>query len=180
MLGGLFIGLFVALLFYIATNTSASPNNSISDSVSELIDQFKDTRKVSSDKQQSPPTDGKDKPKFDFYTILPELEVVIPDHELVSKDKNQATQTTRDTEKNGTTRYVLQAGSFRNLEQADRLKARLALYGIEASIQTVKINNNDTWHRVRVGPLTDLATLNKTRKRLHDNGIATMVVKEKS
>ncbi len=179
MLGGLFIGLFVALLFYITTNTSASPNNRISDSVNELIDQFKDTREVRTDKHQSP-ADDKGKPKFDFYTILPELEVVIPDHELVSKDKNQATQTTRDTEKNSTTRYVLQAGSFRNLEQADRLKARLALYGIEASIQTVKINNNDTWHRVRVGPLTDLATLNKTRKRLHDNGIATMVVKEKS
>ena len=184
LLGGLFIGLFIALLFYIATATGTSPNNSISDSVNNLIDKFKDTREVRKTEKQAPPppSETKDKPKFDFYTILPELEVVIPDHELADKQKTRADDKTVATkpDQTGDVRYMIQAGSFRNLEQADRLKARLALHGIEASIQTVKINNNDTWHRVRVGPMQDLNTLNQTRKRLHDNGIATMVVKEKS
>jgi cell division protein FtsN len=105
---------------------------------------------------------------------------VIPDHDLVDEGKQTSNDSKGKTEQSGPTRYIIQAGSFRSLEQADRLKARLALYGIEATIQTVTINNNDTWHRVRIGPMTDLSALNKTRKRLQDNGIATMVVKEKS
>jgi len=183
MLGGLFVGLFVSLLFYIMSNSSVSPNKSISDSVHHLIDKFKDTREVRTSKEKAPPPpeDGKkDKPKFDFYTILPELEVVIPDHDLVDEGKQNANDSKGKTQQSGPSRYIIQAGSFRSLEQADRLKARLALYGIEATIQTVTINNNDTWHRVRIGPMTDLTAINKTRKRLQDNGIATMVVKEKS
>ncbi len=75
---------------------------------------------------------------------------------------------------------MLQTGSFRQPEQADRLKARLALLGIEANIQTVHIKNGETWHRVRVGPIKDIATLNLTRKRLRDVGVPSIVVKNKS
>lgn len=192
LLGGLFIGLFVALLVYLADNTGSDPDKDISSSVSELIGKFKETRKdtreVRTDNKQAPPppSDDKDKPRFDFYTILPELEVVIPEHDLFGKDAdssdtpaaNKQSASTSSTDSN--VRYVIQAGSFRNPEQADRLKAQLALQGIEASIQTVKINDNDTWHRVRVGPINDLATVNRTRKRLQDSGIATIVVREKS
>jgi cell division protein FtsN len=192
LLGGLFIGLFIALLVYLADNTGSDPEKSISSSVNELIGKFKDsaqdTRDVRKDNKQAPPgpADAKeDKPRFDFYTILPELEVVIPEHDLFGKDTDdsesgstpQARPKAPGSDNN--VRYTIQAGSFRNLEQADRLKAQLALHGIEASIQTVKINDNDTWHRVRIGPISDLSTLNRTRQRLQDNGIATIVVKEK-
>lgn len=190
MLGGLFIGLFVAMLVYLANNTGSDPNKGISGSVNELIGQFKDsrqdTREVRKNTGQAPPGPDEakeDKPRFDFYTILPELEVVIPDHDLLGKDTESSTP---ESSHQGTTpsggskvRYMIQAGSFRNPDQADRLKAQLALHGVEASIQTVTINDNDTWHRVRIGPISDIGTLNRTRKRLHDNGIATIVVKEK-
>ncbi|MFP3875017.1 MAG: SPOR domain-containing protein [Thiohalophilus sp.] len=194
LLGGLFIGLFVAFLIYLADNTGSDPEAGISGSVNELIGKFQDTRKdtreVRTDKKQAPPPpeeQEEDKPRFDFYTILPELEVVIPEHDLFGKEEEPETRphsgdlgaetpATSDSD----VRYIIQAGSFRNPEQADRLKAQLALHGIEASVQTVKINDNDTWHRVRVGPINDLSTVNRTRKRLQDNGIATIVVKEKS
>lgn len=192
LLGGLFIGLFIALLVYLVNNTDTDPEKSISSSVNELIDKFNDTRQdtrdVRKDTKQAPPgpSDKKDdKPRFDFYTILPELEVVIPEHELFGKDSDEGKSGSPDhttsppTSGDKNIRYMIQAGSFRNLEQADRLKAQLALHGIEATIQTVKINDNDTWHRVRVGPISNLSTLNQTRQRLHDNGIATIVVKEK-
>lgn len=192
LLGGLFIGLFIALLVYLADNTGSDPDKSISNSVNELIDKFKeagqDTRDVRRDNKQAPPPPSQakeDKPRFDFYTILPELEVVIPEHDLFGKESSNTETTTTNkagdspSSTDSNTRYMIQAGSFRNLEQADRLKAQLALHGIEASIQTVKINDNDTWHRVRVGPISNLTTLNRTRQRLQDNGIATIVVKEK-
>ena len=190
MLGGLFIGLFIALLVYLTNNTASDPDKGISESVNELIGHFKDsskdTREVRRDNSQAPPPPKteEDKPRFDFYTILPELEVVIPDHDLLGKDDGNTVSTNRadspTTRSDSNLRYMIQAGSFRNPAQADRLKAQLALHGVEATIQTVTINDNDTWHRVRIGPISDINKLNRTRKRLHDNGIATIVVKEKS
>lgn len=112
--------------------------------------------------------DTKSKQRFDFYTILPEMEVVVPD------TRNKAGQTT-PIDKPGT--YFLQAGSFRSFSEADSLKAQLALLGVESKIDTVTINNKDTWHRVRVGPYQDLRELNKIRTRLLNNNISAILLK---
>jgi len=112
------------------------------------------------------------KPRFEFYTMLPEMEVAVPDTDLEPKpDDSKATPVVTP----GT--YFLQAGSFRLLEEADRMKANLAFLGLEPSIQTVTINGSDTWHRVRVGPFSDLASLNEVRARLRENRMETMVLK---
>ena len=112
------------------------------------------------------------KPRFEFYTMLPEMEVAVPDAELEPKlDDSKAAPVVAP----GT--YFLQAGSFRLPEEADRMKANLAFLGLEPSIQTVTINGNDTWHRVRVGPFSDLASLNEVRARLRENRMETMVLK---
>ena len=76
------------------------------------------------------------KPRFDFYTLLPEMEVVIPEQEIQGKTEAGIKQ----VEKPGT--YYLQVGSFRSMEQADRFKAELILLGLETSIQTVTINSS--------------------------------------
>lgn len=76
--------------------------------------------------------------------------------------------------------YVLQAGSFRSYTQADKRKAVLALMGIEATIQTVAIDNSKTWHRVRIGPNTDLAKLQKIQQQLRNNHIECQLFKVKS
>lgn len=179
MFGGLLIGLFVALLVYINENTSASNKSRFGETVSNLFNQTaQDVREVSKQKQNVPskPSDNTDskKPRFDFYTILPELEIAIPEQDLLQLEKQPVT-TTPQVSGN----YILQVGSFKQSEQADQLKARLALQGVEATIQSVAINS-DTWHRVRIGPINDLATLNQVRKRLQKNGIASIVVKNKS
>jgi cell division protein FtsN len=191
MLGGLVIGLFVALLVYIDQNTTASHTTSVSESLNDLVGKFKqDTREVRKTTQDAPTppateTETRSRPRFDFYTILPELEIVIPEHELLERSKatspgDSAPPAAVKPAAEPGLRYILQAGSFRNPDQADQLRAQLALIGIEATVQTVTINDGDTWHRVRIGPLEDLTDLNRTRKRLHDNGINTMVIKEKS
>lgn len=175
MLAGLIIGLFVALLVYIKDNSSGKL--AITETVSKVFQNktTNETRGVKKDKATAPPApSNSNKPKFDFYTILPELEVAIPEQELIdaSEEKNNG----RKTKIN----YILQAGSFKSYKEADKLKARLALEGIEANIQKVKINDSDTWHRVRIGPLKNISQLNKARRRLRGLGIASIVVKNKS
>jgi cell division protein FtsN len=178
MLGGLFIGLFVAFLVYLDSTNPSQQKADIGGAVSKFFkqksDEVRQAVKDNTDKPKASPGD-KNQPRFDFYTILPELEMAIPEEELVEASKHPATK-----QMDGNIKYILQAGSFRNLEQADRLKAKLALQGIEASIQTVRIKEGETWHRVRVGPIHNIATLNQTRKRLRDIGVPSIVVKEKS
>ena len=173
MLGGLAIGLFVAFLVYLNNNTPPARKDALAKVVEQTL---KDSHKEPEHKTPKP-TPGnetpvsKPAPKFDFYYILPELEVTVPDQELSKPSEPNKTLAPN-------TDYILQAASFRSAEDADRLKAKLALQGVEANIQTVTINN-DSWHRVRVGPIRDVATLNRTRKRLQESGITAIVIKAK-
>jgi len=108
--------------------------------------------------------------RFDFYEMLPQFEVVVPEVETAARGPTRA----RPVEEPGS--YILQAGSFRAHADADRLQANLALLGIEARIQRVTIDD-DVFHRVRIGPITNLDTLNRTRKQLRDAGIDAMLMK---
>lgn len=178
MLAGLAIGLFVSLLIYIKDNSSGKLV--ITETVAKVFQPQKqtDVRDVKKDKTTTPPEPPtSNKPKFDFYTILPELEVAIPEQELINTTDNSNSKSTNDK---AIQKYILQAGSFKKFEEADKLKARLALQGIVANIQKVKINDSDIWHRVRIGPLNNIKALNNTRRRLRDLGIASIVVKNKS
>lgn len=73
--------------------------------------------------------------------------------------------------------FFLQTGSFQNAPEADTLKARLALLGLEATIQTRNLQDKGTWHRVRVGPYTDVEELNRVRDVLKQNNIDVALVK---
>ena len=72
--------------------------------------------------------------------------------------------------------YVLQAGSFSAASDADKLQANLALLGIESRVQRVTIDD-DVYHRVRIGPITDLDKLNRIRRQLHDAHVNAMLMK---
>ncbi len=120
----------------------------------------------------------KERPRFEFYTILPEMEVIIPEEELVDNadrvNKNSVKKVVpAKFVKNS---LLLQAGSFKKYQDADRLKAKLALIGLEAKIQNVNIGK-DKWHRVRIGPFKTLDDINETRLRLAENNIKTIIIK---
>ena len=70
-------------------------------------------------------------------------------------------------------------GSFRSLADADRLKAQLALMGLEPSIQTVSIDGTETWHRVRVGPFSGRREVGEARQRLKENELESLLLKLK-
>lgn len=123
-------------------------------------------------------------PVFDFYTMLPETEVVVE----VPKKIHQAIVTSPPLQqpKQATTgkpiaktSYLLQAGSFKNLPDADGFKARLALLGIESKIQTVTIDNKDTWHRVQVGPIIGRDQASTLQQQLRQTGIDTLLMRAK-
>lgn len=107
--------------------------------------------------------------RYDFYQMLPNFEVVVPEKEVVvPRDAPES------TEKKGA--YVLQAGSYRKPEDADRVRAQLALQGIESNVQRVAIDS-DTWHRVRIGPITDASELDRVRMRLKEAEVDFLVVR---
>ena len=70
-----------------------------------------------------------------------------------------------------------QAGAFQAASDADNLKARLALAGLEAQIQTATLPDNSIWHRVRLGPYTSAQDLEKARAALKENKIDNAVIK---
>jgi cell division protein FtsN len=73
--------------------------------------------------------------------------------------------------------FYLQAGSFRGGSEADNLKARLALLGIEADVQTAAVPDQGVMHRVRIGPYSSADDASHARAQLTQNGIPTTVVK---
>ena len=90
------------------------------------------------------------KPRYDFFTVLPEMEVVVPEQEL-SRKADKADPAHQYDSRKPRINYILQAGSFRNATDAEQMKARLALLGSMATVQKVTVNGQ-TWHRVRIGP----------------------------
>jgi cell division protein FtsN len=108
--------------------------------------------------------------RFDFYDILPQYEVVLPEVETAAGPSARA----KPVDEPGS--YVLQAGSFGAAADAEKLKANLALLGIESRVQKVAIDD-DVYHRVRIGPITDLDKLNRIRRQLHDAHVNAMLMK---
>jgi cell division protein FtsN len=130
-----------------------------------------------------PKTTEAPRPRFDFYTILPEMEVVIPEEpptdvaspRPVAPATPPAAPPATSAPASG---YVLQAGSFRSASDADALKAQLALLGYEASVQTVTINQ-DTYHRVRLGPFASRERADAARAQLAGSAVSTILLRLK-
>ena len=121
--------------------------------------------------EREPATDEELESRFSFYDILPEFEVLVP----AEPPSESGEPTSSRTMQPGT--YYLQAGSFRSHADADRRKASLALLGVTASIQRVTINDDQTWHRVRIGPIRDPDELRRLQSRLTEENIQTMPVR---
>lgn len=157
MVIGVLIGLGIALAVALFINTAPSP--------------FKQAQPPASkpaEKHTAPdPADKPDakKNRFTYYDILPGTEQPVTEQEI-----KQAPQGGKD-------QYFLQAGSFQNEADANNLKAKLALMGVEATIQSANLPDKGVWHRVRVGPFGDIEDMNKSRTTLSQNGIQPSLIK---
>lgn len=111
------------------------------------------------------------KPRFDFYTELPKQEVAVP-VEPVEVRPPPAPRPSTDADE----RVMLQIGSFRRSTDADRMRAQLALLGIEASVTNARIGPQDTRYRVRSGPYASRSAASKDQQRLVGNGLKPIVI----
>lgn len=154
MLFGLSIGLSVAFAIYVKDrHPDGSPTFAQKDAADNLA--VDNNGEVESTAEMETPK----KSRFDFYEMLPNFEVIIPEQEPdVAADVEPRAVVDPGI-------YVLQAGSFTSYADADRRRAELALQGIESNIQRVTIDDK-TYHRVRIGPIDDLRELNILRSRL--------------
>jgi cell division protein FtsN len=109
-----------------------------------------------------------EEPRYDFYTILPQAETVVPDYEIKSRVREELVGKTKAT------KYVMQAGSFHEAAEAERHKAKLALLGIESKIEKAKINNA-IWYRIKVGPYDNPSSVATIKELLQKNGIGVIV-----
>jgi cell division protein FtsN len=141
-----------------------------------VVEQKPSTKNDVRDVKKPAPTSTKPiestSPRFDFYQILPEMEIVIPEHEIEERRRLEGT----GKSKPGT--FIIQAGSFRKARQADTLKARLALLGIVSVVETVN-QKGSIWHRVKSGPYTSFRKVDKIQNRLHHNNIDSIAIKLK-
>ncbi len=112
---------------------------------------------------------------YDFFTVLPEIEVVVPSREIEQRARAAAAAPDEPAPASVDGPYLLQVGSFRSMDDAESLRAQLTLLGMSARIQTVTVDNN-TWHRVRVGPFGDARATDEARRRLQANGLESMVL----
>lgn len=174
-ISGLLVGLFFSGLIWLKMlpapeqlGGQPAQNNPVS-----AVDKSTTARKAEAEKSTT------NKPRFDFYTILPETEVVVPQPEHKPPAQTaRITNTQTKQQDNKAERYMLQIGSFRSYIDADRMKANLAFVGIEAEIQQVNINSGELFHRVRSGPYNK-QKLNSMRNRLQQNNINSLVIKLK-
>lgn len=129
------------------------------------------------------------RPTYDFYQVLPEKEVLIPDAEISARVRAEqaakaaqaqkpAVPATPGTAASATaSRYMLQAGSFPEIRSAEEVKARLALLGFSAQIQPVVVDGK-TFNRVRLGPYPSASDLEVAKRTLAENGVSAVAMKE--
>ena len=175
LLLGVLIGYIAGLLSAIGTwmyiNQAPSPfisQDKVAESAAAKSAVTQTERPAQSSGMEAKPANAPDaKPRFEFYKILPDAEEPVPEHQI-----KQAAQRTSSQDK-----YFLQAGSFQNADDADNLKAKLAMLGVEASVQAANLPEKGTWHRVRVGPFSSVADSNRVRASLQQSGVQSSLVK---
>jgi len=129
---------------------------------------------------KAPAAKTAEKPRFDFYKILPGGEEPVSERELRERLRAAAAAAAKSQPAAAQDVYFIQAGAFQNPADADNQKARLAILGFESNVEPTNLPDKGTWYRVRLGPYTKVDELNKVRQSLAQNGIDANLVKLKN
>ena len=171
LLLGLFIGYVLGLVSAIGVwmYIHQAPSPFIQNEKSEVSTEIKTSKngKQISDSNDSQTEDTNEKPRFEFYKMLPGNEEPVTEKQFKKAAKQPSLKD----------KYYLQAGSFQDTEDAENLKAKIAMLGMEAYVQSADLSEKGMWHRVRVGPFTKIDAINKARSSLLQSGIKANLIK---
>lgn len=160
----LLLASFIYFLFFLKNSETVTENSKKYSPVPTVSQKTKNTPKH----QNRKPIE----PKFDFYTILPETEVVVPDFEIKTRSREERLG------KGKIGKYILQAGAFRDFTEADKLRVKLAFLGIESRVEKAKVKNV-VWNRVKIGPYKYSSQISDIKKKLKQSGVDTIVTEVK-
>jgi cell division protein FtsN len=168
---GLGLGLLVALIVYVSDHRASDPTIEVDPAARHPVN-GNAARSAAGNAAANSAT-GAGSPDADtnyaFYDLLPKYEVVVPE-----KEHGAHVDAAARVDRPGT--YFLQAGSYRSETEAERVRAQLARQDISASVQRVQLDA-DVWFRTRVGPIKDLAQLNRLRQQLRAADIDSLVIR---
>ncbi len=163
MLSGVLLGLILSVLAYVLGWVPKPANSQDNQPVPGISEQARQEK--IEDLSESLKSDNRK--DYDFYTLLPEMEVVIPQEDIeqeIAQDDNQFL-------------YVLQVASFKSSQDAEKLKAEIAFNGQIAHIQTIEVNQTQ-WHRVRIGPFDSSRQADNVMRKLRESGYHAILLKE--
>jgi len=161
---GVVLGLFVAFLFQLEPGRETVKRNT-----------------ASPQPAVAPAPSKPAGPSYDFYTLLPESEVVVPKAPPAPPPPPAAKAEPEVAAKpTSSTQYYLQAGSFRQRSEADRVRAQILLMGLDVRLEDAKLANGETWHRVQVGPFGDQGKLAQAEQTLADNGFSNLLRQQRT
>lgn len=152
-LGGVLTGIFISFIGYLTT--------------------LPDPTAPASETVETEPPNAAPKPRFDFYTMLPEQKLEVEDRETVEPAADVSKPTTAA---GGPESYLLQAGSFRQREDAERRRAELLLLGLEPKIEDTT-SDTGRWFRVYLGPFESHEKMTQARGLTANQNIETLVLK---
>jgi cell division protein FtsN len=192
---GLLMGVVISLAVALWLNRLANPFVEKSKPVEPLPkigpaqpppppDAAKAAEQAAKGKSPDKPVKPTDRPRFEFYQILP------GDKEVTEKEAKAAPKApppTAATPKPGASpatpkphsgeMYWLQAGAFSDEKEADALRAKIAFTGLEASVRPVAIPDKGTLYRVRLGPYQSIEDANRIKAALSQNGVGVAIIR---
>jgi cell division protein FtsN len=172
MVCGFSLGLIAALAVYlIADPDQSTPSlaTTRTERTTQRTDDELDAKNTAAATSAAEPANSTGETQFTFYSVLPEFEALVPESSLGAERDVRTTAAARAGN------YIVQAGSFTALSDADRRKASIALLGFESQIQRVAIDT-DVYHRVRIGPVSDLGELSRLRRALGNERIEYLLI----
>lgn len=160
---GVVLGLFIAFLFQLEPGRETVKRNTVPPQPAVA------------------PTPSKPAgPSYDFYTLLPESEVVVPKAPPPPPAPVAEAKPETAAKPATSTQYYLQAGSFRQRSEADRVRAQILLMGLDVRLEDAKLANGETWHRVQVGPFADQNKRAQAEQTLAGNGFSNLLRQQRT
>lgn len=179
ILVGILVGVSMAagVAWYLMKSPRPFLNKEQPSALKPQADSTKPATSAAAEKPAATPNDGK--PRFEFYKVLTDKPTATAVAATKSTDKSKSAEklSSAKTQSAGNKTVavyepqILQTGSFSNVNDAEKLKAKLALLGLEANIQTATIPDKGIWYRVRLGPYKNPDEMNRASNFLKQNGV---------